>query len=369
MTEAAANKAKHQHAKTISPGEGGGDLAATKDDFQPLLDYDGIVEAVRRAVHQSTSADGVSDAAAGGDVGKTIGDDQPLMSAGLTSSGAVAVHAALEAGFGLTLPGTLVFDYPTLSDIAGYIDEVFRHKQQQRRQQEQEQQQQRHKKQRQRRIPATGANPLDPKEGGAAVWQSDFASESASKVVEAVDAAVRDALNLHGDAHLPGDDEPLMSAGLTSLGAVRLQENLGAAVGSALRHPLPATLAFDYPNLGSLRSYVLSSLVITPAVPENDSAMFDKNVTRAPPPPRTLTKGPLNHWTNEPMDHWTKCARPGLDPTMSCSSSTMTLDSRSSRSLDRRRRSGDAIAGGGGGRRRGRRQSRNVVGNARRRWI
>lgn len=45
------------------------------------------------------------------------------------------------------------------------------------------------------------------------------------------------------------------------VGAVRLQETLGAAVGSALRHPLPATLAFDYPSAGALRSYVMGSLV------------------------------------------------------------------------------------------------------------
>jgi hypothetical protein len=36
--------------------------------------------------------------------------------------------------------------------------------------------------------------------------------------VAAIDAAIRDALNLPGNAALPNDDEPLMSAGLTSLG-------------------------------------------------------------------------------------------------------------------------------------------------------
>lgn len=49
-------------------------------------------------------------------------------------------------------------------------------------------------------------------------------------------------------------------AGLTSLGAVRLQELLSAAVGSALREPLPATLAFDYPTAGALRSYILGAM-------------------------------------------------------------------------------------------------------------
>jgi hypothetical protein len=56
--------------------------------------------------------------------------------------------------------------------------------------------------------------------------QSDFASESASKVAAAVDAAILDALNLPNDGVIPGDDEPLMAAGLTSLGRALASRHL-----------------------------------------------------------------------------------------------------------------------------------------------
>jgi len=64
-----------------------------------------------------------------------------------------------------------------------------------------------------------------------------------------------------------------MGAGLTSLGAVRLQESLAAAVGSMLREPLPATLAFDYPTPGALRAYVVGSLVVPAATTDHLSAI------------------------------------------------------------------------------------------------
>jgi hypothetical protein len=73
------------------------------------LGYAAVVAAVRSAVTEAASSTGI---------GADFADDQPLMSAGLASSGAVAAHAALEAGLGLTLPSTLVFDYPTVLDIA-----------------------------------------------------------------------------------------------------------------------------------------------------------------------------------------------------------------------------------------------------------
>lgn len=50
-----------------------------------------------------------------------ISPQQPLMEAGLDSLGAVELRTAICASFGMDLPATVVFDYPTISALAGYI--------------------------------------------------------------------------------------------------------------------------------------------------------------------------------------------------------------------------------------------------------
>ena len=46
---------------------------------------------------------------------------QPLMEAGLDSLGALELHGALSAKFGIELPATLTFNYPTVSALAAYL--------------------------------------------------------------------------------------------------------------------------------------------------------------------------------------------------------------------------------------------------------
>merc|ERR1719329_1469726 len=51
-------------------------------------------------------------------------DDSPLMSSGLTSNSAVLLRNKLAEELpGISLPFTLVFDYPTIGTIADYIAE------------------------------------------------------------------------------------------------------------------------------------------------------------------------------------------------------------------------------------------------------
>ena len=54
-------------------------------------------------------------------MGEKIASDMPLMEAGLDSISAVELRNAVSAKFGVDLPATVTFDYPTLEALAGFI--------------------------------------------------------------------------------------------------------------------------------------------------------------------------------------------------------------------------------------------------------
>lgn len=58
-------------------------------------------------------------------LGERIGDDDPLMSAGLDSLGSVEFANVLRREFQVRIPATLVFDHPTLKAVAAYITSVL----------------------------------------------------------------------------------------------------------------------------------------------------------------------------------------------------------------------------------------------------
>ena len=60
-------------------------------------------------------------AALQGVLGGSIGVEEPLMSAGLDSLGSVEFANVLSRQFGMQMPGTLVFDYPTVNAISAYL--------------------------------------------------------------------------------------------------------------------------------------------------------------------------------------------------------------------------------------------------------
>lgn len=56
-------------------------------------------------------------------LGPDINPDEPLISSGLDSLGAVELRNSLQAQLpaGLDLPATLLFDFPSINAISGYI--------------------------------------------------------------------------------------------------------------------------------------------------------------------------------------------------------------------------------------------------------
>jgi acyl carrier protein len=91
--------------------------------------------------------------------------------------------------------------------------------------------------------------------GAAAATQLEVAERRAF-LASQVAATVRGLLGAD-----VGADEPLMEAGLDSLGAVELKNALERTVGAEL----PATVMFDYPSVGALVGYLQSQLALAPA--------------------------------------------------------------------------------------------------------
>ena len=56
-------------------------------------------------------------------LGREIDPETPLIGAGFDSLSAAELRRAIENDVGVTLPGMVVFDYPTVAAIAGYLSD------------------------------------------------------------------------------------------------------------------------------------------------------------------------------------------------------------------------------------------------------
>ncbi len=54
-------------------------------------------------------------------LGHEVDTMEPLTAAGLDSLGAVELRNSLEGELGMSLPATLLFDYPTAKDVVGFL--------------------------------------------------------------------------------------------------------------------------------------------------------------------------------------------------------------------------------------------------------
>ena len=178
---------------------------------------------------------------------------------------AVELRNSLEAKVGCDLPTTLVFDYPTIAALAGYLATAVG--------------------QPQSGAAAATADSSDSEEGSddepaaaaAAPARRRAASRhrrsrsSKSRAPAAASAAAPASVEAHQAAMLGlvqeavaavlgsadiDPQQPLMAAGLDSLSSVELRNSLEAKVGAEL----PTTLVFDYPTMAALAGFLATAV-------------------------------------------------------------------------------------------------------------
>eukprot|EP00931_Biecheleriopsis_adriatica_P014587 TRINITY_DN11649_c0_g2_i3.p1 TRINITY_DN11649_c0_g2~~TRINITY_DN11649_c0_g2_i3.p1 ORF type:complete len:1110 (-),score=277.81 TRINITY_DN11649_c0_g2_i3:74-3403(-) len=198
----------------------------------------------------------------------TIDADEPLMDAGLDSLAAVEFGNTIAKEFvGISLPSTLMFDFPSVKLLSQFIDAGLRESHEQKEAERVQQAQQVY--QQQLGDSRGGYGGYSPHGGfqqpqqQQQVVHAPAAAQVAAKqpysgpsLPEIADVVKDTALSLIGVDTID-DDEPLMDAGLDSLAAVEFGQAISKDfVGLAL----PATLMFDFPSVKSLTNFIDAGL-------------------------------------------------------------------------------------------------------------
>ncbi|KAK9803914.1 hypothetical protein WJX72_004698 [[Myrmecia] bisecta] len=155
-------------------------------------------------------------------LGTKVSHNQPLMEAGLDSLGAVELRNAVQSRFGIDLPATITFDYPTIGTLAAFLAPQL--------------------------VAASQTRQdLDALAGSKNGQRTNAYSPDLAGIAAEIQSVVGSLLG--GDI---GPDQPLMEAGLDSLGAVELR----SALSTRFALDLPATLTFDYPTAHALARHI-----------------------------------------------------------------------------------------------------------------
>ena len=194
--------------------------------------------------------------------GHKVEAEETLLSAGLDSLGAVELSNALVSRLAVKLPGTLIFDYPTVDSIAEYVATLVKPAPVPQQQQQQQQ---------------YSSFRGDGGEGGRNWSTAQYAAQPAappphpfSDPAECLRRVADIVEGLLGST--PGAEQPLLDAGLDSLSAVELRNVLAVEAGVSM----PATVIFDYPCVSDLAMYI-TSVVPAPAAAQMPAAQAQYN--------------------------------------------------------------------------------------------
>ncbi len=162
-------------------------------------------------------------------MGAKVGADDPLMAAGIDSLGAVELRDALQETLGVQLPSTLLFDYPTISAIATHSAGLLHTRPTQ---------------------VQSGSAPTHSRHAGL---QSPARGDHVGSDVQDIQGRL---LRIVGQVMgmQVGPTQPLMAAGLDSLGAIELRDSIQESFGIQLA----PTLAMDFPTVDAICAHLIT---------------------------------------------------------------------------------------------------------------
>ena len=178
-----------------------------------------------------------------GSASARIAAGDPLMASGVTSTLAVHLVSALESSFSIELPGTLVFDYPSLSEMAEFLETELKGSSSSSAPVDAPQV---------RPLPLITKTPVPSFSSSS----SQVKHVSTTKKNDSFRSSIVATISQHV-SELVGRGNvdpaaPLMAAGVTLSLAVQLVSALEVALGTEL----PGTLVFDYPTVAEMAEFV-----------------------------------------------------------------------------------------------------------------